>query len=307
MEKKRIHIIVATTLFALLLWISVNMSNEYHIAINVPIVIENLPASKAIATPFPRSVQLKLRGNGWRGAALMLGADPRCIVDMSSLPPNKRGLALNDIVDRISLSSEIQPIDMKPESFLIALDDYAQKRVPVTLQASTEFRLGYGQVGPIIIVPESITIGGASTLLSTVPSWPTAYTTFADLKSAVDTEVPLVDSASHYLTLYPQAVRVRIDVQQFAEKSITGLPVETRMVPYHKEVILIPPKIDIIVRGGIQQLTTLSSDSFHVTIEYPDIIADSTGYIDPLITLPQGVQLVNKKPERMQFVIRTKL
>jgi YbbR domain-containing protein len=307
MEKRGIHIIVATTLSAILLWVSVNMSYEYQIAVTVPLMIENLPADKAMATALPKSVQLKLRGNGWRSAALILGSDPRCVLDVSSPPMTKRGLALNDIVDRITMPPGIQPVDMKPESVFIGLDSYAQKRVPVTLHATTEFRAGYGQVGPITIAPESITVGGAASLLPAISSWPTSSTIFADLKSAIDAEVPLVDSASQYLTLYPQVVHVRIDVQQFAEKTVTGLLVETQTVPYHKEVILIPPKIDIVVRGGIQQLATLSNDSFRVIIDYSDIIADSTGYADPLVIVPQGVQLVNKKPNRMQFVVRTRL
>ena len=307
MEKKRFPIIIATTLFAVLLWVSVNMSYDYQVVVSVPLVIENLPLDKAIATPFPRSVQVKLRGSGWRSAALMLGADPRCIIDASSLGAHKRSFALNDVIDRVTIPIGIQPVDMKPESLYFDFDSYTQKRVPVLFNAETEFRTGYGQVGEIVITPDSITIGGATSLLATIGGWPTTRTMFTDLKSPLDAELPLADSASHYLRLSPQAVHVRIDVQQFAEKTITGLPVETRAVPQNKEVILIPPKIDLIVRGGVEQLSTLGNDSFNAAVDYGVIVNDSTGYIDPVVVSPKGVQLVTKKPERMQFIIRTKL
>ncbi|MEK9136589.1 MAG: hypothetical protein AAB393_05655, partial [Bacteroidota bacterium] len=118
---------------------------------------------------------------------------------------------------------------------------------------------------------------------------------------------PLADSASHYLTLSPPTVHVHIDVQQYAEKTIAGLPVEARSVPQNKEVILIPPKIDVVVRGGVDQLATLSNDSFHTSVDYNVIVADSTGYTDATIVAPKGVQLVARKPERMQFIIRSRL
>jgi hypothetical protein len=102
-------------------------------------------------------------------------------------------------------------------------------------------------------------------------------------------------------------VRVHIDVQQFAEKTVTGVPVETRGVPYHREVILIPPRVDLVVRGGVQQLSTLTDDSFRVTIDYKDLLEDSSGYADPMVILARGIELVSKKPERMQFVIRKRL
>jgi YbbR domain-containing protein len=307
MKKKRFHIIIATTLFAVLLWVSVNMSYDYHVVVSVPLIIENLPLDKAIATPLPRSVQIKLRGSGWRSAALMLGADPRCIIDAGSLGAHKHSLVLNDVIDRVTIPIGIQPVDMKPESLYFDFDSYTQKRVRVLLNAEAEFRTGYGQVGETVITPDSITIGGATSLLATITGWPTTRTMFTDLKSPLDAELSLADSASHYLRLSPQAVHVRIDVQQFAEKTINGLPVETHAVPQNKEVILIPPKIDLIVRGGVEQLSTLGNDSFSAVVDYTVIITDSTGYTDPIVVSPKGVYLVTKKPERMQFIIRTKL
>ena len=307
MEKKRFPIIIATTLFAILLWVSVNMSYEYQIVVSVPLTVENLPPDKAIATPFPKSLQLKLRGNGWRSAALMLAAEPRCIIDMASLGLNKRPLGLNDIVDRITIPLGIQPVDMKPDSVRFDFDNYIQKRVPVHLNIVTAFRPGYGQVGETAVIPDRITIGGAESLLASIKGWPTARTVFSDVRSPIDTDILLADSASHYLKLFPQKVRIRINVQQFAEKTIVGLTVETNAVPQNKEVILIPPKIDIVVRGGVEQLATLDNENFSASINYSEIVDDSTGYTDPIIVSPQGVQLVAKKPERMQFIIRTRL
>jgi len=307
MQKTRFHIIIATTLFAVLLWVSVNMSYDYHVVVSVPLIIENLPLDKAIATPFPKSVQVRLRGSGWRSAALMLGADPRCIIDAGSLGSHKRSLALNDVIDRVRIPIGMQPVDMNPESLYFGFDSYTQKRVPVLLNAETEFRTGYGQVGETVVIPDSITIGGATSLLATIGGWPTTRTRFNDMRSPLDAELPLADSASHYLRLSPQTIRVMIDVQQFAEKTISGLPVETHAVPKNKEVILIPPKIDLIVRGGVEQLSALGNDRFKASVDYGMILTDSTGYTDPIVVSPKGVQLVTKKPERMQFIIRTKL
>lgn len=307
MEKKRIPIIIATTLFAILLWVSVNMSYDYQILVSVPLIIENLPADMAIATPFPRTLQLKLRANGWRGAAVSLGGDPQCFIDAGALVSHNHTLGLNDIVDRITMPIGTQVVDVKPDSVRFEFDRYVLKRVPVALKVTTVFRTGYGQVGDPDVTPDRINIGGAASLLATIDSWPTAHTTFSDVRFPINAEVPLADSASHYLKFFPQKVRVTINVQQFAEKTIVGLPVETNAVPANKEVILIPPKIDVIVRGGVDQLATLGNEDFTASVGYGKIVEDSTGYTEPTVIAPRGIQLVTKKPERMQFVIRTRL
>jgi YbbR domain-containing protein len=307
MEKKRLPIIVAATLFAILLWVSVNMSYDYQIVATVPLIIENLPAGKAIANPVPQAVQLKLRGTGWRSAAFSISGTPACLLDLDNLPSHKRGLVMSDIVDRMRMPLGVEAVDMKPESVFISFDRYAQKQVPIVLDAALAFRSGYGQIGQTVLTPESVVVGGAVSLLPTISVWPTVHTTFTDLKSSIDSDVFLADSASQYIWLSRPTVHVKVDVQQLAEKTITGLPVEMRSVPSNKEVILIPPKIDIIVRGGVQQLATVTSDSFRASIDYDDIVADSSGYADVAIVSPKGIQLVDRKPERMQFIIRTRL
>jgi hypothetical protein len=237
----------------------------------------------------------------------MLGAEPRCIVDLATISPARRGLALNDIIDRMTAPIGIMAIDMKPESVFVALDRLEEKQVPVTLDADLEFRSGYGQIGEVTLQPESVAVRCAVSLLPEIRSWPTKHTTFSDLKAPVEIDVPLKDSASSYLALTPASVRVSINVQQLAEKTIAGLPVEVRDAPRNKEVILIPPRIDVVVRGGVLQLATLANDSFRASVDYRSIITDTTGYVDPVVTSPAGVQMVQVKPERMQFVIRTRL
>ncbi|HCV43025.1 MAG TPA: hypothetical protein DGH68_06040 [Bacteroidetes bacterium] len=307
MEKKRFHIVVATILFAVFLWVSVNMSYEYQNVVSVPLLVENLPQDRAIATPFPRTIHVKLRGNGWQSAVLLLGSDPQCVIDIASLSSRKHSLTLNDIVDRMAIPLGLKPVEMSPESLFLSFDAYAQKRVPVALNTDISFRTGYGRVGDPTVTPDSITLGGATSVLATINEWPTVCNTFTDVKAPIDANLSLADSASHYLKLSPEMVNVRINVQQYAERTITGLLVETMSVPQSKEVILIPPKIDLIVRGGVEQLATLGNDSFHVSVDYDALLYDSTGYTEPVVLSPKGVQLVAKKPEHMQFIIRTRL
>jgi hypothetical protein len=307
MEKKRVPIIVAASLFGVLLWLFVTMSYDYQTVIAVPLVVENVAPDRAIANPFPKTVQLKVRGNGWRSAALLFGTEPRCIIDVGSLGSYKHVFTLYDVVDRLTLPVGIQPVDMKPESLHFDFDTFARKRVPVALNIDAGFRAGYGPVGETEVTPDSVTISGAASLLKTITAWPTNRTTITDIKAPLTTELLLADSASQYVRLSPRSVTIHIDVQQYAEKTIAGLTVVTEDVPTNKEVILIPPKIDIIVRGGVQQLATLGNDSFHATVAYRAIVDDSSGYIEPHVVAPRGVELVTRKPERMQFIIRTKL
>ena len=103
------------------------------------------------------------------------------------------------------------------------------------------------------------------------------------------------------------AIRVQFNVQPFAEKPFSGLPVEVLDVPANRELILIPPKIDIVVRGGIEQLSGLSLRDFTASVEFGTVVNDTSGFIDPQIGPPSGIQVMSKRPDRLQYIVRKRL
>jgi YbbR domain-containing protein len=306
MRGKRLHIMIGASLFAVLLWVIVTMRDEYQAVIETQFIVENLPAGRAIRTPVPRFVQLRCKSDGWRLAALLLGRTPKFSLDLSTLRQYKGVVTLKDVAERISMPMGIQVISMRPESVYIAMDRSAQKMVPVVFDYQLSFREGYGEVGVAVVTPESVRIKGAEDVLRSITSWKTERMVFDDIRAPIEAEVPLADT-SYMLGFRPPRVRVHVDVQPFAEKPFPGVPVEVLAVPKGREIILIPPKIEIIVRGGIEQLSALSLRDFRVVVDYDVMVRDTSGFVEPVISPPPGVQVVRSRPERLQFVVRRRL
>ncbi len=307
MKKRRIHIAVATILIGTFLWLSTNLRETYQITVTAPLSIEEIPPDMAVRTPVPRLMQLKFRGDGWRLAGVLMRPDIHLHVPLSSLPPGNRILTMNDVLERVSLSPGVQLVGMNPETVAVVLDHRTVKRIPVIPDCVVLFREGYGQVGNTMLSPESVTVSGAAALLDRIDRWQTTPTRFDDVKAPVEEDVPLMESPEFMVECAPPVVRVRINVQPFAEKVFGGLAVELRSLPANRDVIFIPPKIEIVARGGIRQLASILPVDFQVSVEYDRIVADTTGIIEPHITTPQGVQIVARRPERVQYIVRKRL
>ncbi len=307
MKKRRIHIAITTILIGTFLWLSTNLRETYQITVTAPLSIEEVPPELAVRTPVPRLVQLKFRGDGWKLAGVLLGPGIHLRVPLSSLPPGNRILTMNDILERVSLSPGVQLVGMNPETVAVLLDHRAKKRIPVIPDVVVRFREGYGQVGSTTLSPESVTVSGAAALLDRIDRWQTTPTVFDDARVPVEEDVPLMESPEFMLECTPPVVRVRINVQPFAEKVFSGLAVELRSLPANRDVIFIPPKIEIVARGGIRQLASILPVDFQVSVEYDRIVADTTGTIEPHINTPQGVQIVARRPERLQYIVRKRL
>jgi YbbR domain-containing protein len=307
MSKRHLHILLVTFAVGCLLWLSVNLRETYQITVAVPLTIDDIPAGMAIRTPVPSTLQVRYRGDGWRLAAILMGPDPHLVIPLSSLPPGRRAITINEVLDRLPVNAGVQILDMIPDTITVALDRYAERRVAVEPDCVFSFRDGYGQVGEVTIVPESVTIGGAETLLAEISSWKTEPTTFRDLKSPVDAEVNLAQGGTSLIACMPPVVRIRMNVQPFAEKVFSGLPVEVLNLPANRDLICIPPKLEIVARGGIRQLANLMSSDFQVVVDFDETLTDSTQTLAPKVTGPAGITIVTRKPERVQYIVRRRL
>lgn len=326
MKERHYRIMFAAAVFGAIVWLSVSLREQYQVTVQAPLAIEEIPSGWAIRTPLPPAVQLKYRGDGWRLLFLVLGSEIKLsspyaslagsvsgqTADASLLPSpatarQARSISLFDLADRMVSRPGIELVSVTPDSFLIGLDRYEEKRVPVAPDLTLSFREGYGQVGGATVVPDSITLGGAASVLAAITTWPTISERWDDLRLPVEQDVPLSPSVGYQLTFSTPQVHVSLNVQPFAEKTFPGIVVAVPGAPSDREVILIPPKIEIVARAGIRKLAALEPGEFRVFIDYQTILADSTGMIEPTVIGPPEVQVVSRRPDRCQYIVRRKL
>ena len=307
MEKRRYHIVIASILFAILTWISVNLRDEYTVVRHFPVVLENIKEGKALKHQLPRNVNVRFRGTGWSLAGLYLLPDMNYSIDLSTVGSDDFMITGRELLEHIKLPIALQTLDVKPDTIILALDDYKEKRVPVVTNLMISFKEGYGQVGSTRVVPESVVVGGSRIMIENITSWLTDFTRLDQLHAPVDAELPLDESSTYSVKLLNRSVHLTIDVQPFAEKTFIGVPVTGLSTPPNREVIFIPPRMDIIVRGGIDQLAKLSNEDFKAAVNYQTLVQDSAASVVPVLKAPEEVNVISKKPERFQYIIRKKL
>jgi hypothetical protein len=307
MENKRYHIVIAAILFAILTWVSANMRYDYTIVRMIPVILENGREGQTLKYPVPKNMTVRFHGNGWMLAALWFSPDMKYYIDLSSLSRDPYVVTAEDVLEHIQLPVSVQVLDVNPDTLVLALDDYREKRVPINPRVLLAFHDGYGQVGPMTIVPESVLIGGTPQTIARVSEWPTAYRKLEELRAPVDLLLPLEEPETYAVRLVQPATRLAVNVQPFAEKVFPGIPVIIVGAPANREVIFIPPRIDVIARGGIDQLAKLTPESFQASVDFQSLVGDSANSIIPALHGPAAVRIVSRRPERFQYIIRSRL
>jgi YbbR domain-containing protein len=303
-KNKNYHIAIFSTIFAAALWLSVNMGYEYQTSLSVPVVLQNVKANRALARPIPQNVNIKIQTTGWQLVGLYFVPAPQYALDLADVTNRISFNTSKDVPERLNLPHEVRTLEIKPDTITVVLDEKIKKSVAVEPVVQMSFREGYGLVGEIKSVPDSISLTGARSLLDRIDRWQTVPRTFSNLKSDVNARVPVSDTLAFGVTPFPTVVDLQCDVQPTAEKSFKAIPVEVNQVPGNRLVVLIPPKIDIIVRGGIEQIAVLEKGDFSAYIDYKSILLDTTGSIQPVVTTPKDIRIVHQDPDRLQYVVR---
>jgi len=304
MKEKKLPIIFFSLVFSTLVWVSVNMGNRFQTAIEIPVQIENLKPTLGIAVPLPEKMRLTIQGTGWQLLNAVLSPNLHYNIDFTVISRNDTVFTNKDLASRVNLPSDVRVLETRPETVFVKLDQKIVKSVPIRPLLETNFREGFGIVGTIQTEPESLTIKGAAGMLKSVNSWFTSLIVLNDLNAPVSMTVPLHDTLQFEIEQSRSAVKVSFDVQPIAEKTISNIPVEVNQVPEYRSVVLIPPTISVIIRSGVNTIAPLTEKDFYVYIDYKSILLDTSGMIQPVITGPENVRIVQQNPERIQYVVR---
>jgi hypothetical protein len=304
MKEKKLTILIISLIFASLVWLSVNMGNTFQTTIELPIRIEHLSADKAIATPLPKTIGLKIQSDGWHLLNVILSPNLRYTIDFSQLSRKDTVFTYNDLNKHINLPKDIHIFETSPETVYVQIDDKITKRIPVEPDVTTLYKEGFGIVGSILANPESISVTGARNLLNKIHSWKTEHIIIRDINAPVSTTASLLDSLNLEIERSHSTALLSFDVQPIAEKTIDNIAIKINQVPEQRSVVLIPPTLSVIVRSGVNAIAPLTEKDFDAFVDYKSILLDTSGYIQPTIIGPANIRIVRQIPEKIQYVIR---
>lgn len=304
MKERNLPIILFSLVFSFVVWVSVNLGNSFQSSIELPVRIENLPRGHSIAIPLPKTVNFTVQGTGWQLLNASLMPDLSYTIDLAHIPRNGIITTSQSWGDKITAMSGILIRAAFPETIVVRIDERTNKRVPIIPVMKNSFREGFDIVGHIRTLPDSITITGARSLLQSINDWSTIPVHLMDINAPVRMQFALFDTLPYEIIRPDTSVTVFFDVQPIAERTIIDVPIEIMQAPEQRTIVLIPPKISIIIRSGVNTVANLSARDFQAYIDYRSILLDTSGLMKVNVLGPDHVKIVQQSPELIQYVVR---
>lgn len=299
---KNIHIVIISLVFSIILWGSISLSKDYYITLNFPIKIVNFREGYTSGSNIPKKIFGKIKGTGWKLISLSLGSESEYTISAGGDTGTKYINLYNSLSDNQWLASDMEVIDLSPDTLTIDIEKVGRKRLRIETAFTLDYKPGYGLADDIQVYPESTTVTGPVSYLKNLTSVSTEETELADLDSKVVERVKL--ESVRGMTYDVEFVTVSLDVQKIVDKNFDNLSVSVLDVPSDREVVLLPNRLSIGVRGGVNILGKLNRDQIRAYVYYRDVVLDTLGSIIPNIDIPPNTSLMYIKPERLRYIIK---
>ncbi|MCX7878729.1 MAG: hypothetical protein N2510_08850 [Ignavibacteria bacterium] len=292
-----------TFFISVILWLSLMLNQEYEIDTHLPVkVFVNKPL--AVSGNIPSFIEVKLRGKGWD---LMRVFTPFKLEYSYTLPDRKGEFSVNTrdyLSSSLGLSQKLTITYVYPESITFRTENYEEKYVKLVPRVTINCFDGYQVVGNLKLEPDSIKVGGAVDILRRLDTLYTKQYTFNNIKAPVFRKIEISDTLGNIILKFLDAVTLYANVELTAEKEFNNITVSVLNIPPDKDVLLIPQVLTVQLKGGVNQLASLDNRSLIASIDYRDVMADTTGALKPNFKLPEGCVITKVSPESIQYVIK---
>ena len=301
--RKKLNIFLASIIFSIVLWGSISLSDFYYTNIDVKLSLANFPKGYSTGSTRPEKVKLRVKGQGWRLLSLNVGPEADFIVSVSN-DSGSQVISLYDFLESNRwLLSDVDIISIQPDSLRFYVERIMLRKLSVKPDLDLEFKPGYDLASDIILYPDSVKVFGPVSFLKNMKEIKTEIKTLGPLDSRTETEVGL--QLVNGFSFDANQIEVILDVQKIVDKQFDNVPVEVLDIPEGKDVVLLPNKIALNLRGGIEILGKLNERQFRAYLYYKELVQDTTGSVTPKFEMPKNVTLQYIKPERLRYIIRS--
>jgi len=300
---KKLNIFIASVIFAFILWGSISLSDSYYTNIEVKLTLTNFPKGYTTGSPLPDKIKLRVKGQGWRLVSINVGPETEFRVSVGGDSGLHHISLYNYLESNRWLLSNVDIKNLYPDSLNFYIERIISKKLLIVSGIDLEFKPGYGLASEIIFNPDSVVVRGPLSHLKSSKEIQTNTIPLGilDSKTSIEVNLDRIRGFEYSTNL----IDVFLDIQRIVDKQFENISVEVIDIPSGSEVVLLPNKININIRGGIEILGKLMPEQFHAYVKYQTLIQDTTGSVVPEITLPKNVTLQFSKPDRLRYVIRS--
>ena len=307
---RRVLIFFFFLLLSILFWFLTAMNKEYESSISYPVRYIRFPEKKVLANDVPDRLDLTVIASGYTLLRYKLQSRIAPIIfDVNTFSlnrvlgdPSTMYILSSYAKDRIAKQlSEIEILNISPDSLFFRFADKVSKKVPVEPSLDISFEKQYMQVGPYLVEPDSVTISGPEIIIDTITVVATEPVIMSDVNRSFDMELEM--QSLHKVEFDPLEVWIQVPIEKFTESSLK-VRIEVINMPDSLLLRPFPPAVTVSCQIGLSAYETLNEHLFRAVIDYADVGNMLGNKLQvQIIKMPVYIQSVNFTPKSVEYIV----
>lgn len=278
---------LAALVLAILLWFNVaaEKRQEHLVPTRLDLAVQD---TGWVVVDAPDRVQTTFQGRA--GDILSLPMNPpviRRVIDSVTGP--HMALELSPGMVSYDRDLKVTPVAIHPSRVEVGFDRRVSRRVPVAPRLDLSAADGFAVVGRVRLQPESVTVRGAESVVTTIDSLPTESVSMGDLDRAVTRELRVrPPSGATGVTVEPGTILATVSVDSLVEAGLT-VPLELRG-PAAGGAHASIDSIAVALRGARPTVRSLDPSAVRAYVTVDSLPAGGVS-LPVQVEIPAGIQV----------------
>lgn len=280
-------------------------------SISYPVRYIRFPENKVLVNDIPDRLELAVNAEGYTLLRYKLQSRIAPIIfDVNSFAlstvlgdPSTVYILTSYAKDRIvkQLSSEIEILDISPDTLFFQFADKVSKKVPVEPSLEISFEKQYMQVGPYLVEPDSVTISGPEMIIDSIEMVATVPVTMSNVNRSFDMELEM--QPLNKIEYDPLEVWIQVPIEKFTETSVK-VRIEVINMPESLLLRPFPPAVTVSCQVGLSAYETLNEHLFRAVVDYAEVGNMLGNKLQvQIIKMPAYIRSVNFTPKSVEYIV----
>ncbi|TXE12110.1 YbbR-like domain-containing protein [Seonamhaeicola algicola] len=304
-KSKKLNVFFLFLLFSFVILIVSKLSKDYTNTVSFQIEKINVPQEHVILNDSVQlNITLKTHGFKWLNYYFK---KPKVQVDFSKdvIKKNKTYIYNKSkaYLNNTQFDKQVELLSINPDTLFFRFDTNMVKKVPVTLNASINYAIGYNALNAIALQPDSVVVIGPHVLVSKIKNLPTEQLVLNDVRDNIDTKIALKLPKAHKdLTLSAKQISVTADVEKFTEGTLK-IPINVINVPKGVTIKIFPKEVTVAYYVSLKNFQNVVATDFEVVCNYAKITENQSVLVPELVRVPNTVKSAKINNKQIEFII----
>ena len=299
-------------LLSTIFWLLNELSKNSSTTITCPVKYTNLPKDKVLVRELPSRFDLTIEAPGYtllkyklsnRLLPLIFDLNQYGFTIMGNSSAQKFFILTSRVRSGIArqLRSDVQLLNISPDSIIFEFGEIVQKRVPVVPDLSIQYAKQFMLTGEITIDPDTIMISGPDLIIDTIQQVYTRKELISGVNQLTTHSINLEEIKN--VTYSTKKVTITIPVEQYTE-ALLDIPIEKVHVPDSLILKTFPGSVTLTCNVSLSNYEKLTPHQFRAVVDYEAIEKKLGNKLKvSIVKAPEYVRSIRFHPVNVEFII----